>query len=515
MTAIKFRGILQKKSAALLASAASGIITSLAFSVERLWFLVFFSFIPLFLAILVPEKLSRRKTLSLVFVFTASYYITLLSWMFKLNNVVAIAIGNYSEIAIVLIMTFISLVMGLFMILAFIPYSAVRQGNMNDVFIFSFLFILGEWIQGVLPALSFPWGRIGVIASPFISFIQSSSLFGTLFISLIIVMINGLLAFWFINIKNFTPLFVLIGILSSNILYGIVRQNNLENNTAPEKSALLLQGNYSGLEKWESDSNEVLETYLRLARENLDESISMIIMPESAIPIDFYARTDTQKILSEFANENDLTIIMGILNKSEDIRYNSMIAIYPDGKISKPYNKQRLVPVGEYLPHSNIISKIHPKIPDVIGFYSPGMEAGAIKTPDGKVGGVICYESIYPEVARKNVAFGAEVLAVVSNDSWFNNSPALRQHHAHSIMRAVENNRYVLRSSSTAITSVISPWGKVEKTAPILEPAAIKVNYEMRNAKTLYTLIGDLIILPSLLVYISPIIFKVRKIFKK
>lgn len=511
----KLRKILHIKSTALLSSAVSGMLTAAAFSFEKLWFLAFFSLIPLLREFLILEQPSRRKISGMIFIYMLAYYIPLLLWIFKLNSVIELEIGNFSEIAIVLSILLIACAMGLFMLLAFLPYPLLSGGATRNIAVFSFLFILGEWLQGILPEASFPWGRIGVILSPFTPYIQSANLLGTLFLSLITVMINGFLALWLRDIKRPAALLAAMGIFFSNTAYGAIREHMLAKNASPDQSALLLQGNYSGLEKWSSDSRAILESYLDMARENIDESISVVVMPESAIPVNFFADDYTRDKLCTFAIQNNVTILMGIFNKTDSKYYNSMIAIYPDGTFSKPYHKQRLVPIGEYLPYSEIITKLVPKISELLGYYSPGTEAAAIETPAGKIGGIICYESIYPQIVRENVEMGGELLVVISNDSWFNDSPALREHHAHSILRAVENNRYLLRCSSTAITSSITPWGEVTKTAPMLERAAIRVNYSLKNEKSLYSMAGDIILIPAVLMYLGALAVYTKNIVVK
>lgn len=513
------KSIMNKRHAALIASAASGILTAISFSVEKLWFLCFFSLIPLFSALLHGTTQKRRSISASVFIFSVCYYIPLTLWLFELDKVVEIQLGDWSKPVIFLGILIIALAMGGFMTLAFLPLSVLRRKNQPlNVITISFLFILGEFLQGMLPDFSFPWGRIGVIATPFTQYIQSASLFGCLFVSLITLMINGFIALWLTDLKRPLPLFIAAGIFAANTGYGAVRQYNLKAASAPDKTALLVQGNFAGINKWTFSASDILSTYLQLAQDGLDESISLVVFPESAVPGNF-ADTKAKTLYNaytDFVKKNDVTLITGVFIKENDINYNSMVAIYPpDGAVSEPYNKRRLVPVGEYLPYLDTISRVFPQLAKLIGYYTPGDECVTIPVSGGTVGGVICYESIFADTVRESVKKGANLLVIVSNDSWFGDSCGVRQHHAHAIMRAVENNRYVLRNSSTAITSAIAPWGEVVSSAPMLERAVLRADYELRSGKTLYTLAGDIIIIPALVLYAAAVVTALRSRLQK
>ena len=117
-----------------------------------------------------------------------------------------------------------------------------------------------------------------------------------------------------------------------------------------------------------------------------------------------------------------------------------MRVIYPNGEISEPYSKQILVPFGEFVPCKNIVYNISDTITEYLSSYdnyTHGKESNVINSDIGKLGGIICYESVYPNIIRSSVNNGAELLLVISNDSWFGDTSALYQHLSHSVLRAV------------------------------------------------------------------------------
>ena len=135
------------------------------------------------------------------------------------------------------------------------------------------------------------------------------------------------------------------------------------------------------------------------------------------------------------------------------------------------YAKRHLVPFGEYVPLRPLLGWLS-KVTDVgEGDISAGTDAGLIEVPVGKgwaeregatrVGPLICYEDIFPDLARKSVAAGAEVLVVNTNNCWFGEGAAAYQHAAHSVLRAVETRRPVLRAGNAGWSGWIDECGAI------------------------------------------------------
>ena len=111
-----------------------------------------------------------------------------------------------------------------------------------------------------------------------------------------------------------------------------------------------------------------------------------------------------------------------------------------------------------------------------------------------KYGGLVCFDSIFPELARKSVKEGADILIIVTNDSWYRDSPGIYQHNAQAVLRAVENNRYVIRSANTGVSSFISNTGKILQQSNVLQREVLTENIEIVKNKTVYTIFGDIIL---------------------
>jgi apolipoprotein N-acyltransferase len=168
----------------------------------------------------------------------------------------------------------------------------------------------------------------------------------------------------------------------------------------------------------------------------------------------------------------------------------------------RPYGKRHLVPFGEYLPAEQILTKLFPFVSNISQFDSamtPGGGADIMEINGVNYGGLVCFDSIFPELARKSVRAGADVLIIVTNDSWFRDSPAIYQHNAQAVLRAVENNRFVVRAANTGLSSFISPTGKILQKSEVLKREVMKGQIEIVKNKTVYTIFGDIILYLSFL----------------
>jgi len=159
------------------------------------------------------------------------------------------------------------------------------------------------------------------------------------------------------------------------------------------------------------------------------------------------------------------------------------------------YHKRHPVPVGEYIPLKNTVFAIYPKAKDskIAGEgLVAGTETALIDIGVHKLGALVCYDSIFPELSREAVSDGANILFVASNDSWYKKSSALRQHLAQSVFRAVENRKYLIRAANTGISSVISDKGRLLTASAGNEEALLNHTVELNDALSLYTRMGDL-----------------------
>lgn len=472
----------------------SGIALAASFTFSGWNLLCFAALIPMMTRILGCQTSGelRRETL----LFSYGYYMPLLSWIYGIYDMLPFSDG-VNAFLLVLLTAILPALFGLIMFAATAVFVRVKQSDLWDSFRYALLFTFGEFLLEIVPGFSFPWGRVGTITAVFTPFIQSASLFGGLFLSFLVLFVNGGAAYLIVNRKRINREMIsgsvlIICIISLNISYGYLRINRYDYSAEKKTEVVLVQGNFSGRRKWVSSPDSMTEKYISLSELAKTDKTRLIVFPETAIAgfldNDEYLTVGLRKL----ARNSGSVLVTGINCRVSGERYNSAAAFEPDGTVSEPYFKQRLVPFGEYLP----------LVPDsaVDGYsgYSAGMVSFPIDTSAGCVGTVICYESVYPNISRKTVRNGAELLAVITNDSWFDNTRALEQHLAHSVMRAVENDRWVVRAANTAVTAVISPTGEITAEAPPYVPCALRSQAGLKAGLSVYGIFGDIIIIPAL-----------------
>jgi apolipoprotein N-acyltransferase len=170
---------------------------------------------------------------------------------------------------------------------------------------------------------------------------------------------------------------------------------------------------------------------------------------------------------------------------------NTAIVLDPAGQEILRYDKIHLVPFGEYVPWWAFPGKTG-KITFQVGDFVPGKAYRVAATPQGGIGVFICYEAIFPQLVRRITRAGAGVLVNISNDSWYGDSPAAFQHLEMARLRAIENGRYLLRSTNDGITAVIDPRGEVVARLPRHGTRVLDGRFRYLRGETFYTAHGDI-----------------------
>jgi apolipoprotein N-acyltransferase len=164
-----------------------------------------------------------------------------------------------------------------------------------------------------------------------------------------------------------------------------------------------------------------------------------------------------------------------------------------------------LVPFGEYVPLKRLLFFAAPLV-EAVSDFSAG-DASVLMDVDGHpVSTAICYEIVYPDLVRRFVAGGSELLTTITNDAWFGDTSAPHQHFAQASMRAIENGRYLVRAANTGISGVVDPYGRVVVQSRLFEPAVVTGTVTYRTEKTLYTRVGDLFAYLAVLTTIAMLI---------
>lgn len=508
------------KEAKLFLPIISGVLLSVVSLNSELFMFVFFALIPLFYRLRQVKSFKEYLVMLILYFFTSNFL--QLSFILKVSQFIPDS-QKYAKPLLIIAVILLSLYLTLVNIIPMLIFTKVRTNKIYDVFLFSSLYILSEWFCENVPLLSFPWIRLGTILSDFYIFLQSASIFGGLFISFLILVINGLVANAFCSensrrLQYFSLLSAMI-IFSANSVYGLAK-THFTKTQGQKVSCMLLQENMGAEEKWDVKALQSLEAHYRLASSSItaNNRPDIIVMPETAINSKINENITVQNALSRFAQNLNATLITGGFYRENDKTYNALYVVNPDGTIEKPYLKSKLVPFGEYIPLEKTIKKIVPSVTEILR-TKKGLSAfdksDTVKTVYGKITSLICLESIYSAPAREQCQNGGELIAIISNDAWFGDDFNLTTHFRHSVMRAVECSKYVVNCANSGISAIITPYGKLSVKAPERAKSAVMANVIFTSKNTPYSFWGDIIILPSVAVIVWGIIKTASKMLAK
>jgi apolipoprotein N-acyltransferase len=262
----------------------------------------------------------------------------------------------------------------------------------------------------------------------------------------------------------------------------------------------LVQGNIAGEIKWEGNHQaEILATFLALSDTALARSEAgrarLVIWPETATG-SYLRKQLAQSIeLAEWCASRHVPVFTGFADYSfgpdgKPRPWNAAGLWNPDGTLSPVYAKRHLVPFGERMPLQWLVPALG-KIDLGQAEWLPGAGSVVFGGPAGPFSCLVCFESIFPGLARRDVLAGSRMLVIVTNDEWFGNSAALYQHADMAPFRAVENDVPLLRCANTGVTEVISPHGRVLARAPVFRPSVLVASVPPAGPTTPYTRFGD------------------------
>ncbi len=267
--------------------------------------------------------------------------------------------------------------------------------------------------------------------------------------------------------------------------------------------AILVQGNINQDQKWSIASLQAtIDNYKGLTASGLENSAEylspLVIWPETAMPFLYSTEYDYGVILRNFARERNIYLLFGApgvepapgLSPDDYPLFNRAHLINPAGKDVGVYEKEHLVPFGEY-PPSWIRLPFLDFFLGEVGDFTPGVRTAPLRVNNADLGVLICYETIFPELSRKRVAQGAAALVNISNDAWFGNTAAPEQHLQLTAMRAVEEGRYLVRATNTGISSLVDPNGRILFRSELFKAESIPVVIKMEDGYTLFFYIAD------------------------
>lgn len=353
------------------------------------------------------------------------------------------------------------------------------------------LWALSDWTRSWI-FTGFPWLTMGYSQVPYSPLAGYMPVIGVYGVSLLSVLSASLIACWALNrnasisIKRQHLLGLFIVLWISGLALKLVDWT--QKTGAPLKVALL-QGNISQDLKWAPEiAEQTIERYVSMAEAS---DAKLIVMPETALPLISSDLPETLKTrLQQHAIKNQGDILVGLVESENGEYFNSMLSL--GSAASATYQKSHLVPFGEYIPLKQVFGWIYR---DLLNMPLSDMSRGSIHQQPMSIAGQqvainICYEDVFGEEIIRPLP-QASLLVNVSNDAWYGESYAAKQHMQFSQARALETGRMMLRATNTGATAAIDPKGNVFAHAPHFTQTTLNVIAQGYTGSTPYVRFGN------------------------
>ena len=350
-----------------------------------------------------------------------------------------------------------------------------------------------------------PWGLLGYSQFQWLPLIQVANVTGVYGVSFLIVLVNVslfLLFRWALTENPqrlpWLPLASAVAAILGVWLYGL---NQLHLPPSDRLAVGIVQANIDQAHKWDTAYRvETLERYRRLT-ETVSPKSDLILWPEAATPFLFEQEPGYRSLVTGMTKNAGAPLVLGspALRRERDgtpYLLNSAYLLNSSGDIAGRYDKQHLVPFGEYIPLERILFFLD-KLVVGIGDFQPGPGPTLLSFARGpdrrrtRFGVAICFEVIFPDLVRRLAREGADFLVTITNDAWFGKTVAPHQHFGMVVFRAVENRLAFARSANTGVSGLIDPTGRILTATPVFTERAVTGSIPLGAPSTWYTRFGD------------------------
>ena len=498
-----------------------GTLTTFSLPPYNYYVINFLTF-TLFFIFIFNKKKNIRNNLSFFkygWFFGFGYFLSSLYWI-SISLTFDQSFKYLIPISLILVPSFLAIFYGLITLL----FSIFFSKKITTTFLmFSIIFGTIEIIRGFI-FTGFPWNLVAYSFSENTYFLQILSVIGTYSFNLLCISVFTCPALFFLKKTKrelfLGSFFILVSI--SLIIFGFIK-NNQFNLIETNKNDYIIRIVSPNIEinrfysnKYEAD---ILNELIDLSSPQADKP-TIFLWPEGTITDTYLSDIKIyENLISKKFSKNHF-LIFGIntleFSNGKDLYFNSMAVFDNKLNLLSSYNKLNLVPFGEFLPLENILKKVGLRVlTNNYQSFSRGNERKIIEIKRDdfslKILPLICYEIIYSGKIFKNPDF--DLIVNISEDGWFGNSIGPKQHFSHSIFRAVESGKYLLRSANNGIAAIVNPLGVVEQKVQYGKSGYIDFKTVKKIQPTLFSMHGNKIFITLILLYIF-MIFSFNR-FKK
>ena len=486
---------------AALTAALAGLGLACAFPPLNLWPLSLVGLVPF---IWLARRLPPKKALVAGWLGGMALYLGLVYWL----TVVMTTYGGVHWSAALLALFIFAWYLGSYLGVFCWALSLGARGGLGLLILAPLVWAGTEWARGIIftgvPWLPLPMGLVSRL-----ELVQSAELWSTTGLSLILVLVNALVAEALFPARPAAPhwrrgaaVALAILIVAAGWFWGGQRMARVEAaaKSAPTLAVSVVQGNVPLSMMWRKELRPVvIERHARATKRAAQDNPKrpwLVVWPESAAPFYFLRDARPSIPVLELAKQLDAYVMLGSLGAVKDgdlLRVsNRSWLIGPDGREAGHYDKVHLVPFGEYVPLGQILFFVR-AVAQIGVDFAVGQPGKVLMVGPVAVGPLICYESIFPELARQMRLHGARLLVNQTNDAWFGRTSAPYQHLSHLQLRAIENRLACARAANTGISGFVLPSGRVSRATGIYQPGLESARLPLMESMTFFTRYGDII----------------------
>jgi apolipoprotein N-acyltransferase len=444
----------------ILLSILSGLLLTAGFPKPAMFYLSWVALLPLLYAI---QGKTGKRAFALGFICGMVHSWTCLLWIHHaIYNY-----GGFSPVLSFLVLFVLCCTMAVYP--AVFALMAQRWERVPLLYVFGlpFVWVALEWARA--HAISgFPWANLGYTQTPLNTLIQIADITGVYGISWLVVLGNTVIFGFVRNFSRRSGVAVLAACIVAVLVYGSWRTGQIGamQNGSVSLNVGVIQGNIAQNQKWDpAFEAETVNRYALLSEEcvNKEPAPDILVWPESAMPFFYGLDENLSPEVDHIVKQTGKPLLfgsIGVTSVEGKMRLlNRAYLLDERAMLNGAYAKQHLVPFGEYIPYSNLLFFIHHIAAAGSMDFVPGRETGPLLFRGLPMGVLICYEAIFPQIARESVRKGARILINITNDAWYGDTGGPYQHLEISRWRAIEFHVPLVRAANTGISAMFDATG--------------------------------------------------------
>jgi apolipoprotein N-acyltransferase len=483
---------LRPAAACLLASATSGVLYAAAFPAPTVSAAAWCALVPL---LFYAESAGRLGCISAGWIFAVIAGYAIVGWL-----PAGVATYYHQSYAFGVLFTLVglSVVAAPYYIVFLLIYRRLAQRHAA----LSPVLASAAWVAVEFARCSLltgcPWAFLGYSQVGWRAVIQIADLGGVYAVSFVVVAVNAALVRGMVGLatKHTARYSILVasGIVLLVLGYGHARLRNSYGVTESHRVAVV-QANIPFEKQWLVRHRvENLRAYIHLTETIAHgQRTDVILWPENAIGFGLEHETGVRRAIASVLRRVGSELLVGGPRAEAAGRgvhhYNSAFLLSDTGAVAAIYDKQHLLPFAEYFPVPQL-DFLRRRFGNIRTF-APGTQLNLIPTRAGLAGILICYETMFPQLARNRVGDGAQYLVSLANDSWLS-SPAFAEQVLNMVtLRAVEQRRWLVRASTAGPSALIDPTGLVVQSTSPNSIGGLSGTIQPGTARTPYSIHGD------------------------